>query len=485
MRKLTFICALAILLGISTAAFAGVQSIKVSGDINTYGVWSQYDTFYRDSAGNDVSPDTTFWATTIGLNFDADLTENVSGHLRLVNQRLWDYDDADTTAMDIGIAEAYVTLQNMLYEPLTLTIGRQPLYYGRGFIIGSNVIDPESTIDGYAEVSQYDAFDAIKAELDYESCKVDLVYSKINENGISSEDDIDMWLVNLGYTNEDFYNSEAEVYYVGHYDSNRGSVATINLVQSNFPGTVPATYGRVVERVPSYETHTIGARGSLVPIENLSLFGELAYQFGDYGVANRDAANNIIGVKTVDVSALGGEVGADYLFADVTGEPKIGLTYSYREGEDYNNYPAEQGDYDAFYTPFMRKSDTVIYGQNGRYFGNFLNSVDDDDTAWDTNMHQILVTGSIKPLAYWDINDVNLEAKYAHFIFEEPPISGAEDEAGDELDILLTYDYTEDVQFGLTTAWFWPGDYYDRGQPNNQADAELTTQVVGSCKVTF
>ena len=500
MRKLTFICALAILLGISTAAFAGVQNIRVSGNIDSYYYWSQYDTFYYDATARDESPDITFFATRVGLNFDADLTENVSGHIKLVNHRAWDLDDGDALAMDIGIAEAYVTLQNMLYEPLTITIGRQPLYYGRGFIIGSNVIDPEGQVGIYDELSLYDGFDAIKAELNYDPWTLDLVYSLISENDADSEDDVRLWLVNLG-REFDAYNSELELYYVGLYDDNRTRIHIDRVIN---PAISPVQSYYTDANVPAYEQHTIGGRGSLSPIENATLYGEIAYQFGDIGDVSVNADNLITGVTTRDVSAWGAEVGGDYLFADVTGEPKIGLCYTFREGENFNGYGYAQGDYDAFYTPFMRRSDTVIFGHNGRYNignvagttggvpsnlyyknGDFVNSVDDDDTAWDTNMHQILVTGSIKPLAYWDINDVNLTAKYAWFQFEESPVSGADDDAGDELDILLTYDYTEDVQFGLTTAWFWPGDYYDRGQPNNQADAELVTQVVGSCKVTF
>ena len=488
MKKLTLICALVLLIVFSAVANAEVQRIRVSGDISTYGVWQQYDTFYYDATGVNTSPDTTFWATTVGLNFDADLTDNVSGRLRLVNQRIWDYTDGDATAMDIGVAEAYVVLQEMLYEPLTLTIGRQPLYYGRGFVLGSNVIDPEGDVYNNASLSQYDAFDAIKAVLDYESFKVDLVYSKIDEgtdnnvrNTISSRDDFDLWLVNVGIPFDD-YEAEAELYYLGINNQDTGNVTTY--------WTGPrgrALDGNVVVRVPHQEVHTIGARGSMVPVENLSIFGELAYQFGDWGTTDYNAVHNVIGSKTLDISALGGEVGGDYLFADVTGTPKLGLCYSFREGEDYNSYPHEEGDYDNFYTPFMKKSDTVIYGWNGRYFGNFANSVDANDTSWDQNMHQILVSGNIDPLAYWDIDDVHMGLRYAWFHFENPPVSGRDKHAGDELDVTLTYDYTEDVQFGLVAAWFWPGDYYKDDNPNNAAgsDGDIVTSVCGSCKLTF
>lgn len=486
MKKVTLICALVVLLGICSVASAEVQRIKVSGDITTYGIWDQYDGFFYDATGVNTSPDSTLWATGLSLNFDADLTDSVSARLKMVNQRLWDYDDSDTTAMDIGIAEAYVVLKEMLYEPLTVTIGRQPLYYGRGFVLGSNVIDPEGSVYSYGQLSEYDAFDAIKAVLAYDTCTVDLVYSKVDEgtdNGVrskyNSRDDFDLWFINVN-TPIDAYDSEIELYYLGMNEQDTGNVTTINV------GPLPGD-GQIVTRVPHQEAHTIGARGSMVPVENLDLYGELAYQFGDWGTTDYDAANNIIGVKTADISSMGAEVGADYLFADATGTPKLGLCYSFREGEDYNSYPREKGDYENFYTPFMRKSDTAIYGLNGRSFGNFWNSVDDNDTSWDQNMHQILVSGSISPLVYWDIDDVQLGAKYAWFAFENPPVSGRDKHAGDELDLSLTYDYTEDVQLGLVAAWFWAGDYYTEDNPNNAAasDDDIATHICGSCKVTF
>jgi hypothetical protein len=500
MRKLTLILALAIAIAFAGAAYAEVQNVKVSGDITIYQTKAWYDTFYRSSAGVNDSTADYFWLANLGVNIDADLTENVGTHIRVVNMRPWDLDDADATAMDIGVAEAYISLKEMLYEPLTVTIGRQPLFYGRGFIIGSNVIDPEGSVGLYDQYSLYDAFDAVKAELDYEPWKIDAVYSLISEENLNENDDIHLWLINVGYT-FDQYNAEVEGYYVGLRDRNRTDLRLAAIIN---PAGAPVQSYYTDATIPAYETHTFGLRGSLEPIDNLSLFGEAAYQFGDLGDVAYDIRNTINGVTTRDVGSWGAEVGGEYLFADVTGEPKIGITYSFREGEDFNNYGYASGDYDAFYTPFMRRSDTAIFGHNGRYGignvaapaggvasnlyyknGDFANSVDDDDTAWDTNMHQILVAGSIKPLAYWNIEDVNLGLKYAWFRFDDDPINGTDTDAGDELDMMLSYDYTEDVQFNLLWAYFWPGDYYDRGQPQNQADAEDTLLLETSVKVIF
>ena len=68
---------------------------------------------------------------------------------------------------------------------------------------------------------------------------------------------------------------------------------------------------------------------------------------------------------------------------------------------------------------------------------------------------------------------------------EETPGGGGDDDAGDELDVQALYDYTEDVQFGLLGAWFFPGDYYD-GAPSGPARGDATAwELVGDVTVKF
>ncbi|MFA5100533.1 MAG: alginate export family protein, partial [Candidatus Omnitrophota bacterium] len=58
-------------------------------------------------------------------------------------------------------------------------------------------------------------------------------------------------------------------------------------------------------------------------------------------------------------------------------------------------------------------------------------------------------------------------------------MTGDSRDLGHELDLHLTYDYTEDVQFGLMAGIFSPGKAF---APSQRKDA---TQVIGSMKVTF
>jgi hypothetical protein len=50
---------------------------------------------------------------------------------------------------------------------------------------------------------------------------------------------------------------------------------------------------------------------------------------------------------------------------------------------------------------------------------------------------------------------------------------------GDEIDLKLTYDYSEDVQFGLEAGVFIPGDAFAN------ANDDEAYEVIGSVSVSF
>ena len=50
---------------------------------------------------------------------------------------------------------------------------------------------------------------------------------------------------------------------------------------------------------------------------------------------------------------------------------------------------------------------------------------------------------------------------------------------GDEVDLSLMYDYTEDVQIGANLGWFFPGAHY-----NNTTDS-VASQIILNAKVAF
>jgi len=203
MRRLIVVGLLAFAVALTGTAYAEVQNIKVSGDIDLKGISHQnYDlkdkqrNFSHEGTGgpDNVSNDDneSFFLSTVHLKVDADLTDNVSTTVRLLNQRKWDNHVAGDDQMSLDTA--YVTLREFLYSPLTVIAGRQDLNYGTGFIVGAGrLADPEGVFPSTAttgnqstgqEYSAHNSFDAIRAILDFAPLTVEGLISKNNETGV-------------------------------------------------------------------------------------------------------------------------------------------------------------------------------------------------------------------------------------------------------------------------------------------------------------
>ena len=473
-KRLTLICVLAVALALCAPAYAEVQNVKVSGDMTIRGIYrNNYDLDADDTNSNIAANQPTpggnpqkYFTQAVGINVDADLTDNVSTAVRLVNQRDWDNNSSggNTATFDVDIDLAYVTLKEMVYQPLTLTIGRQDLWFGRGLIVGTNIPAPDATQAAQAdyngtlnadEYSETTGFDAIKATLDLAPWKLDLLYAKIDENVISANDDTDLYGVNAGYK-FDVYNAEAEGYFFSKYDSSQPDVMA-NTVK----------------------IYTWGLRGSLEPISNLMVGAEGAIQRGDYADRNTNGR---------DIEAYMFDAFGKYKFADVSWRPALGVEWLMLSGE--SNVTPEGGSnpnyrgWDAMYRGnFMtaiRDFQNYLYATRAR-----MRNVQTVQTVWDqdsgmSNQNTLLIRGSLVPM-----EDLTLEGTYGHFWLNKKlndlnrgALNG-NDDVGDELDILLTYDYTEDVSFGLLTGWFFPGKMFPAGQD------DTATDVVGTMKVVF
>ena len=284
MRFVRVLCALALVALFTASAYAETQSVKVSGDLTMRGILhDQYN--YRGSidepnvtrTGVGSSADETWITSNTGIQIDADLTDNVATCIRLVNQRDWNVAatksiSSNTTLASNGLGGytynasefqvavdlAYVTLKDFIYSPLSLTIGRQDLWFGKGFIVGANQQDPTGAIlaDEYTAIN---SFDSVKAVLDYDPWTITAIYSKIKENAIAANDDVDLYGANVGYK-FDSYKAEAEGYWFSKRDR---SIERWGPIKSN------------------NDVNTIGLRGSLDPLDVLTVYAEGAYQFGD------------------------------------------------------------------------------------------------------------------------------------------------------------------------------------------------------------
>jgi predicted porin len=193
------------------------------------------------------------------------------------------------------------------------------------------------------------------------------------------------------------------------------------------------------------DINNIGARLTSSPMENLGLSAEFAYQR-----AARPTAEGY-GHRS-DYALL---VGATYDFPDVAWSPSLGMDYT-RLTDDWDPMYEDQTPADIA---------NVI----------FTNS----------NLEIIGITATAKPME--DVTArlrlANLRSVRGNNAFTSDHISGNYDTnvdkdcLGNEMDLSLTYDYTEDVQLGLNLGYFNTGKAF-----NAHEDA---TQVIGSMKVTF
>jgi hypothetical protein len=483
MKFLRVLCVLAIALCVAGSVYAETQSVKVSGDLTMRAIYrNQYD--YQgspneaaDGAGvrTGVTDSEQSWLMTVAaVEIDADLTDNVQTVIRLLNQRDWNVYDkniergtplypngrggytANDNEFDVMLDLAYLTLKDFIYSPLTLTIGRQNLWFGKGFIVGANLQNPSNNLSA-PEYTDIRSFDAIKAVLDYDPWTITGIYSKIYEDAIQAGDDVDLYGVNVGYKFS-AYKAEAEGYW---FWKNDRSVDKWTNASKN-----------------TNDVHTFGLRGSFDPIDSITVNAEGAYQAGEYVGSRMQTTSRGRSAWALDV---GGEW--RYLAQKFAWKPKVGAEYIFYSGNKPEENPnAANGLYTGWDPVYRGKFDSAIREFVGRFYTTARYPLSTDrlqsnpDNSW-TNQHQVIFSGSIQPM-----ESLLLKANYNLFWNAEDYLASNAKSGGfigQELDLQAAWDYTEDVSFGILAGWFVPGTiYYDHLH-------DVATDLVGTVKVSF
>jgi len=439
-KRLIIVLALALVAGlVFSPVYAEVQNVKVSGDIIASGVARSHFNLVNTNPGDKSVLKQNFLMSQVRVRVDADLTDNVMATVRLINERIWNGQN-DTSSggnSNIDLDLAYVTLKEFLYSPLSLTIGRQEINFGNGFIIGNAKV-PGTSTSIPTDLSERKAFDAIRATLDYDPLVVDLVYAQVKQSNSVDRNTVSLAGINASYALNKKVNVSA--YYWLKKNNNNTTADRPDKLS------------------------TIGALISTTPVENLVASLEAAYQFG----RNAETSNQ----KKHDAWAL--QAMADYTFASVKMTPKIGASYTYLSGNTTG------GTRNAGWDPMFydQKLNNIVY-----------------TLLPFSNMNALNLKGSCKP-----VEDLTVSVVYGYYnvaqknsaSFTVPNTydggstyygSGTgtytgKTHLGDALDGTITYDYTEDVQLGLTGGYFLPGDALT-------SDSANATQIIGSMKVTF
>jgi len=457
MKKIALLVVFCMVAFIPTLASAGVKNIKVGGEIDMFYQWSanyeqgtQIGT--KDSSsvlqsldGSGVptpatqTKDESFFRTLAIVYVSADLDENVNALVSVKTDHIWGLGGETPTDLSIELEEAKVALNELFGLPIDSIIGRQYLIWGEGFLIGDAnpyIVSHRSQ----AQMWKIDPFDAICVGYNADPWRLDLMYLKIDEQSTSQDTqelDDDVIGVKVNY---DGWNKQIiDGYYLFEKDANAPKA---NAITRNQQGLYNDP-----EKVNAFG---VRAAGDVLPVEGLSYRVEGVYEFGTY--AKNEA--------TVDLSAFGGYVGAKYEFGGNPYTPFIDAMWVYLSGEE----AVRSGDMNQFY-PFYTSE---VYGE---IFKEYAMS----------NAHVLKLAGGFDP-----IEPMNISLAYYHYIATEDRYVGnsatqMSDELGNELDLTVTYKYTDDVLLGLGVAHYFAGDVFKK----SATGADSTTCVTGSCKVKF
>lgn len=510
-RISTLLCLIAAVGFVAFPAFAAVQNVKISGDITAAGVHRNNLDLDKTRTPIETATDTNrndkqedFLSIT-RVKVDADLTDNVSTSVRLINERNWNRNNVGGTDSganrniglntadependnDIDIDLASVTLKEFLYSPLTLTVGRQELRFGNGWIVGdpdTNGVALESEL-AEGDLSMRKAFDAIRARFDYNPLVLDLIYAKVAESSAILNDDTTLYGLNASYelspetTIEGFYFAKKR-----NVIATGGATNVDSGVATSFD-TSGSTAGAVKQK--DDVVNTVGVRAVNRSVKNLTLDVQGAYQFGTYNPKLDPNARFISATDkalTSPRSAWGAEVVAIYDLKDVAAvsqwEPSITGAYVYLSGSNRE----KTGD------RAYKGWDSMFEDQT---FGHLINAI-----LGFSNTHLLGVSLKAKPAT-----DVTAKLDYVTGWFAKKfvegratnlsGVSGAQQftmsnkaNYAHEIDATLMYDYTEDVQFSLLGGILFPTDAINGNRGNfpyrHNANA---VELIGSMKVTF
>jgi hypothetical protein len=452
-KRLIMILALALVLGLSIAAYAEVQNVKVSGDLAVYGIARK---LWTSPTQNNKE---TAMASVTRVRIDADLTDNVMATVRLLNERYWGREvenagGTNTKNTDIDLDLAYVTMKEFMYSPLTLMVGRQELHFGNDMIVGdpdtNNAVSNASPFNGVGaawprdpDLSARKAFDAVRATLNYDPLVIDLVVAQVGKTTLNTDTSENLYGVNASYALNKKNNLEA------YWFERRGGrkISTNNKIDT---------------------THNLGARLVSRQIENLTFQLEAAFQVG--------TSVNALGTTVAATQrrrAWALETAATYDLKNVNRiakyNPTVTAMYAYFSGNRGHNEKTNTA-WDPMY--------------ENQKFGDIANLLFNQ-----SNAHVLGGIASMKP-----IEDVTLKGEYYAYwwdkVFNTASAAGSvltsdaltmtnKKFAGQEIDLTATYDYTEDVQFSLMGGVMFPGKSFADVNRSN------ASEVIGSMKVTF
>ncbi|MFH1318852.1 MAG: hypothetical protein ABIH71_07540 [Candidatus Omnitrophota bacterium] len=345
-----------------------VDEIKLSGSLYEYYL-------FEDNAYFDQNRSDRCLESTARLGVKVQPLDNLKLNLGVVGEAVTgDYDEYTAAANDDWNFEfefANFTADNLFDLPLSLTLGRQNLEFGDGFLIYDFYADTRAIWTGsirslYAVRTTYTpednlTIDAFAGEID-EDCTS---YEAFMKDGVTYQGRRNIFGVNTNYKGK-----KKDIWDLGVFYKNDESSLDSDTLVLSLRGSVP---------------------DFLIP--GLKVEGEFVPEFGTTKIQNGG-----LSTQEHNRTSFGGHLDFTYKFKDVKLSPYINVGYRYFPGDD-----PDTGKVESF--------DPMFYGSNdwGKWFIGNINGFN----VFNTNERAVAFETGINPSATTSLRllyvDVNLD----------------------------------------------------------------------------
>lgn len=305
---------------------------------------------------------------------------------------------------ELELSQTYLEYKN---NSITTTIGRQKIAYGDYRVFGP----------GEWKNSGKWIWDAIKVSYKKDNNFIDAFYGST----MLHEPDEFSLSHRVGYTGGGVY---------GHYEYKKGG-AFEPIVAFKYNDKENGLY-------KDLKGYYAGFRAYDKDINNFSYDVTYIKSFGEKTLLNS---------QNVDIDAKGYHAEGGYSFKDI--KTKLSLAYTYASGDDANTADAEKFD--------------GVFGASDKYYGR-LNLF-----SW-SNIKDYEINTVIKP-----IKDINIKLEYHKFYAPSPSdkwksykiATMKNDHYGDEIDAVIKYKYSKEIDYVVGVSYFMAGDFIDEASEKN------------------
>jgi len=339
----------------------------------------------------------------------SDPDEPVNAYTPAFPVRAWEFDELILDNLNIHAT-------NLFETPTAITLGRQDLFLGNGWLFGDG-----TPRDG----SRTYFFDAARVTYDWADSKTFFNFIYINQAAES-----DRWLVPI--------NAQMHRNYLIEQDEQAGVLYVVNksLKNTQIDGYfIYKNDDRVMAGGSDGNIYTFGARVATDITEKLKFRGEFAPQFGDKSMA--------AGLDHETLQAFGANTLLSYYFKDKLNN-NVRVGYEYLSGDDPSTPEIER--FDPLWGRWPQVSELLVY--------NFTTGP--RPVEWG-NYHRLNAGWSCDPM-----KKMKLSFDYNAYFAVQNELAGSEGDFRGHLFVgLLEYTFSKHLKGHLRAEFYAPGDYYD------------------------